>query len=76
MGAIYRAVELLKEDIDQNNNYGIPKSIQKVEKQIKGILLSASDITQIEEQLVRLDSEPKYKKIIEDLRKAILRKEE
>ena len=39
-------------------------------------MLSASDITQIEEQLVRLDSEPKYKKIIEDLRKAILRKEE
>lgn len=76
MGAIYRAVELLKEDIDQKNNYGIPESIQKVEKQIKGILLSASDITQIEEQLVRLDSEPKYKKLVEDLRKAILKKEE
>lgn len=72
MGAIYRAIELLREDIDEKDQYNIPNSLEKLRGQIKGYRLSVSDITLIEAQLVRLDSEPKYKTQIKDVRADIL----
>lgn len=75
MGAIYRAVDLLKEDIDEKSQFQIPQSLGTLRNQIKGNLLSVDDVTKIEEQLVRLDSEPKYKTSIKDVRDAVLKKE-
>lgn len=76
MGAVYRAIELLKEDIDEKSEYGVSKSLDRLYKQIKDIFLEADDITKIEAQLVRLETEPKYKMLIGKIRTQLSLKEE
>ena len=68
MGSIYRAIDLLREDIDENDDSSISRSLERLQKQIEGVALKADDITDIEEQLTRLDKQPKYKIFVDKVR--------
>ena len=70
MGAIIYSIELLKEDIDEKdmNDWRIPGRLENLKTNIKGISLDPEYITQIEEQLVRIDGEKKYSVLIKEVR--------
>lgn len=76
MGAIYRAVEMLRDDIDEKHDLNIPTDLERLKSQIKGCKLDVDDITLIEAELVKLDSQAKYKTLINDVRSAFLKKED
>jgi hypothetical protein len=67
-GEILETIELLKEDID-NNSWQIDGDLENLEKTIQKINLETDLITDIEEQLCRLDDKPKYKFLINKIRK-------
>lgn len=68
MGAIYGSVDLLKEAIDENS-WRIDGSLEDLNKELEGVKLEGETITRIEEQLVRLDSKPKYSPLVAKIRK-------
>lgn len=68
MGAIYRAIELLKDDISDQNEWKIPDRLGTLDKQIDGINLEPDLIVQIEEQLNRISNENKYQPLIKSIR--------
>lgn len=68
MGAIIYSIELLKEDINEKS-WEIPTSLENLAKQIKDTKLDADYITQIEEQLARIEGEKKYNVLIKEVRK-------
>lgn len=67
-GEILETIELLKEDIDENN-WRIDGVLEDLEKTIQKIDLKPNLITDIEEQLCRLDDKPKYKFLVSKIRK-------
>lgn len=68
MGAIYGSIDLLKEDIDDKNDYSIPDSLERLKKEIAGTVLKGDVITRIEEQLTRIETDKKYTPLLEDVR--------
>jgi hypothetical protein len=74
MGAIYGSIELLKEDIDAKN-WKIEGDLEDLSKEIEGVNLKSEVITQIEEQLARLDDAPKYKYLIDQVKEMYKKKE-
>lgn len=71
MGAIIYSIELLKEDIDEKdkNDWRIPSRLENLKNNIKGGTLDPEYVTQIEEQLARLEKEKKYNVLIKEVRK-------
>lgn len=72
MGAVIYSIELLKEDIDEKR-WSILNSLQRLKGEIDGNILETEYIARIEEQLARIKDEPKYKVIIEEIRKVYLK---
>jgi len=70
MGAIIYSIELLKEDIDEKDRFDwrIPSRLEDLKTNIKGCPLDPEYITQIEEQLARIEAEKKYNVLIKELR--------
>lgn len=68
MGAIIGSIELLKEDID-TNRWSILNSLERLKGEIKDKVVAPQYVAQIEEQIVRLKDNPKYRVIIKDIRK-------
>jgi len=70
MGAIIYSIELLKEDIDEKDRYGwrIPERLEGLKANIKDCPLDPGYITQIEEQLARIEPEKKYNVLIKEVR--------
>ena len=68
MGAIIGSISLLKEDIDEKR-WSILRSLESLSKEINDIILEPQYIADIEEQLARIENEPKYKIIIAEIRK-------
>ncbi len=68
MGAIYGAIELLKEAIDEDS-WRIESYLETLNKEIDGINLETNVVTKIEEQLTRLSTKLKYAPLFEKIRK-------
>jgi hypothetical protein len=73
MGAIYGLIDLLKEDIEEKS-WRTSNTLEQLENEITGIILKGDDITIIEEQLVKLDEEKKYKHLIDGIREQYQKK--
>lgn len=67
MGSIIYSIELLKEDIDEKN-WRVPDSLDRLFKVIEGVRLASNYVTDIEEQLIRLDADKKYADAISKIR--------
>ena len=68
MGELIGLVELLKEDI-ADDSWRIESTLEGLEKVISGTTLKGDMITDIEEQLCRLDDKPKYNVLVKKVRK-------
>lgn len=73
MGAIIYSIELLKEDIDEKS-WRIPTSLENLKTRIKDVSLDADYVTQIEEQLSRIENERKYNVLIKEIREQYTKK--
>ena len=69
MGSIIYSISLLKDDIDDETDWRIIGDLEALDKNIEGCSLDSSYVSQIEEQISRIESTPKYKIIIEKIRK-------
>ncbi len=74
MGSIIYSIELLKEDIDEKR-WSIPSSLENLKKTIKDVPLDSDYITQIEEQLLKIENDRKYNILIKEIRDSYTRKE-
>jgi vacuolar-type H+-ATPase subunit H len=74
MGAIIYSIQLLKQDIEDNNSSRIVGSLERLSKEIEDTTLEAHYVSQIEEQLARIENEPKYKVLIGELRSKYMSK--
>ena len=74
MGSIIYSIELLKEDIDEKR-WSIPSSLENLKKNIKDVPLDSDYITQIEEQLLKIENDRKYNILIKEIRDSYTRKE-
>ena len=61
-------IEVLKEDID-DESWRIAVTLEELEKTVSRIKLENTHITDIEEQLCRLDNKPKYNFLVAKIRK-------
>ncbi len=68
MGELIGLIELLKEDIDEDS-WRIEGVLEDLEKAIDGMNLKSDFITDIEEQVCRLESKPKYNFLVNKIRK-------
>lgn len=68
MGAIIYSIDLLKEDINEKR-WSIINSLERLKGEIEGRILDQEYISRIEEQLARLENEPKYAVITTGIRK-------
>ncbi|MCK5084147.1 MAG: hypothetical protein KAQ64_00640 [Candidatus Pacebacteria bacterium] len=73
MGSIIYSIELLKEDIDEKH-WRIPSTLEDLKKYIKNTPLDGDYITQIEEQLTRIEENKKYNILIKEIRENYIRK--
>ena len=68
MGEVMGLIELLKEDIDKDS-WQIADVLEDLEKVVARMELKHDLITDIEEQLFRLDNKPKYNFLVSKIRK-------
>lgn len=73
MGSIIHSIELLKGDIDEKS-WRIPNSLEALKKYIKNVPLDADYITQIEEQLIRIEKDKKYNILIKEVKENYAKK--
>ena len=68
MGAIIYSIELLEQDIDEKR-WSILNSLERLKGEIDGRVIDAEYVAKIEEQLVKIQDNPKYNVIISQIRK-------
>jgi len=69
MGAILIPARLLGEDIENKEDWRIPDDLKILLKEIEGTALEPSHISFIEERLSKIENDPRYKLLVEQIRK-------
>ncbi|HAS80560.1 TPA: hypothetical protein DCS02_00805 [Candidatus Nomurabacteria bacterium] len=73
MGAIIDSMDVLREDIKEKR-WSILTSLERLSKEMDGIILESTYVSEIEEQLAILDKEPKYSVLVTEIRSKYLKK--